>query len=139
MGRRVVDEVAMLISTRLYDTFPRRELMHLKDARLPTLTAHGAKVYVADQAGGLVEIRTDAGWFDPLGMLPIVSTVLYRKKQKALTYPAMPDLLILAITDARGSFTASMNALAQITPDIAPYRAVLISYEGNVVTWGMVP
>ncbi len=72
-------------------------------------------------------------------MLPIVSTVLYRKKQKALTYPVMPDLLILAITDARGSFTASMNALGQMTPDIAPYRAVLISYEGNVVTWGKVP
>ncbi len=138
-GRRIVDEVAMLISTRIFETFPRRELIYLKDARLPILTAHGAKIYIADEAGGLLEIRPDAGWFDPLAMLPIVSTVLYRKKQKALTYPVIPDLLILAVTDMRGSFTASMNALAQMAPDIAPYRAVLISYEGNVVRWGKVP
>lgn len=138
-GRRILDDVAAFITLRTFNDVPRGNLVHVRDARFRSLIDHGAKVYVNDQRGGHLTIDTDAGWFDPLGMVPIALTVLERKKKKAFEYPIIPDILILAITDVRGSFTQSVTKLSQMEPDISPYCAVLISYEGRVITWGALP
>jgi hypothetical protein len=92
-------------------------------------------VFLSGSEGGFLQFQPGANSFSPLGMVPVASTVLYRKKKLASSYEVTPDWLVLGVTDQRGDFSASVSYLKSIAPEIEPFKRVMTYHAGDIVDW----
>jgi len=133
-GRRMIREIGDFIRSGAFRAVPRKEFSKLDPREFPTLARH-ASVYTSELANGHLQVKCGASSFDPLGLVPVASTVLCRKKKLAPTYDVMPDWLVLGATDMRGDFSASMTYFGTIQPKIDPFKRVIILGSGGIVHW----
>ena len=79
---------------------------------------------------GYIKFDDSACSFDPNGLTKPALRMLQRKRKLAESYNASTSLwLILGLTDERGLYTESLQRLAQLAVQIAPFERV-IAHDG---------
>lgn len=133
-ARAIAREIGQYVAAGAFAALPERTLATV-EAAYPQMAAH-LSVYRAPLRGprGHLAVQADAHSFDGLGLVPVTQKVLARKRE--LKYDVQPEWLVLGVTDARGSFGASLDYLAHRPPPIVPFERVVIHYEGRVLILG---
>lgn len=104
------------------------------DARHPMLQSLGAWLYVGPLEGrerGHVDISSGAFSFSDTSLVDVALDRLEVKR--TLRYGGEGPLwLLLPVTDRRGLFHGTLQGFQALTPDIAPFDRVILTYDGRM-------
>jgi hypothetical protein len=133
---KVLDEIVRLA----YSDAPGR-IERVEASEYPTLAHYGVRyakqTLSADEPPrqGFVRIGGGPVAYDPSTLVPTAEAIFAQKREKARTYKwDGPLWLVLHITDRRGEFFETAQAVAEARPEIEPFQQVHILYQELLMT-----